>query len=61
MLHQNKACCWKLCEDNIDGFECDMQEAVRAVVAEILKSLQALLPSAVIYPALASLARKGES
>ncbi|BDA50909.1 probable serine/threonine-protein kinase SMG1 at C-terminar half [Coccomyxa sp. Obi] len=35
------------------------KEAVRAFVAEILKSLQVLLPSAVIYPALASLARKG--
>lgn len=38
-----------------------LQEAVRAFVADILKSLQALLPSAVIYPALALLARKGTS
>ena len=38
-----------------------MQEAVRAFVVDILKSLQALLPSAVVYPALASLARKGQS
>ncbi|CAL8462813.1 g2346 [Coccomyxa elongata] len=35
------------------------KEAVRAFVVEVLKSLQALLPSAVIFPALALLARKG--